>query len=193
MRIAPIIDIFNESPSGWIKFPSTHKNPEMFGMIKDELKTFSRPDWSVNSKTGDAFVYVEKGEPLVRVELKGNRVTEIQADRQGKVPFKHVDRIENLIKQNKLNAGKFKGDIYSAKKSKVRFDKLKTELTPLIESEDFDGILKKFKIRVKRVDGKRHLSRFGQPDRNFNWEDLGIASRRLLKDVFSIRKHKCFG
>jgi len=186
-----------ETETKWVKISSKKHDPENFEANVDKLKALSHKSWctkSYNAKPylskGDFHVYLVKGQPKVGIRLVGNKIREIQGEKNNSyIPMDYFDEILDYLDKNKLNLHRdARLQIKDAKKLKIEIDKIKKDLDAAIKDNDIPEILKYFGIEsIKDDDGFLIISEYKQPAENISFEDLGINENNLFKKIKQIQ------
>ena len=111
-----------ETMTGWVVIPSKINDPENFEKNVEKLKTLSHNNWCTKSfnaepylSEGDFHVYLENGQPKLGVRFVGDKVQEIQGEKNnGKIPQKYLDTFK-LQQDNLQNSADFRNDHISYK------------------------------------------------------------------------------
>ncbi len=182
--------------TGWVVIPSKIHDPENFDENVEKLKTLFRKNWckkpfetEPNLEENDFHVYLEDGQPKLRVEFADSSIAEIRGPKNnGKIPFKYVDELVKHIKENELTLRPDIIDkIKDAEQIKQEVNKIKSDLKDAIENEDAKTIYEYFGMSPKETDdGFLSLSIYKPISHDYSFEDVGINEDSLFKNVKSI-------
>jgi len=182
-----------ETETKWVKILSKKHDPENFDSNVDRLKVLSHKSWCTKSynarpylSEGDFHVYLVNGQPKIGIRLVGNKVQEIQGEKNDSyIPLNYFDEISDYLEKNDLKLSKdAKYQIKEAKETKIQVDKIKKDLEIPIEHNDIGEILNYFGIAsVKDDDNLFMISEFKQPAENITFENLGIKENDLFKKI----------
>ena len=200
-------EVFDKT--GWIKIPSKKHDAENFTDNVDKLKVLSHNAWCTKSgkaesylSAGDFHIYFDKGEPKLGIRFDGNKIIEIQGERNdGKIPLKYLKTFLDFVQDNKItkyNLSRTATDeLNSALSLEKQVKKVKKELKANnvsleIKNNDFESIFNYFGIKTKKdKDGMLVLSHFDEP-KEVTFEDLGINEDNLFKNVSKIEGNAKF-
>ena len=185
-----------ETATKWVVIPSKKNDPENFEANVEKLKALSYKTWCTKSfnakpylKDGDFHVYLEDGKPKLGVRFVGNKIQEIQGERNnGKIPLNYLDIMQNHISENNLSlTGNAQNEIQSAKRAKEEVEKVKKDLAEAIKNNDIKKIYGYFGIEIEEDEnGYLTISEYKQPSKIYTFEDLGIDENKLLEKVKTI-------
>lgn len=186
-----------ETETKWVKIPSKKHDPENFEANVDKLKALSHKSWCTKSynarpylSEGDFHVYLVKGQPKVGIRLVGDKVQEIQGEKNDSyIPLDYFAEISGYLEKNDLKLRKdAKYQIKEAKETKIQVDKIKKDLEIPIKNNDISSIFKYFGIKsVKDDDSLLIISEYKQPAENITFENLGINENDLFKKIKQIQ------
>ena len=190
----------SETMTGWVVIPSKENDPKNFEKNVEKLKTLSHNSWCTKSynaepylSEGDFHVYLENGQPKLGVRFNGQKVHEIQGEKNnGRIPIKYLETFKEHEKEYNMQLGyNAKNEVRNAEAVKVESQKVKQELGSAIELKNIDDAIKIFDyvgIKVEKKEDKLVISEYRQPDKSnrFNFEDLGIDENNLLQYVTKI-------
>lgn len=185
-----------ETETKWIKIPSKKHDPENFDSNVDRLKVLSHKSWCTKSYNarpylakGDFHVYLVNGQPKVGIRLVGNKVQEIQGEKNDSyIPLNYFDEISDYLEKNDLKISKdARYQIKDAKETKKQVNKIKKDLEIPIKNNNIGEILNYFGIEsIKDEDGFLTISEYKQPTENITFENLGIKENDLFKKIKQI-------
>lgn len=191
-----------ESETKWVVIPSKKHDLENFEANVEKLKTLSYKSWCTKSynaepylSEGDFHVYLENGEPKIGIRFVGNKIQEIQGERNdSQIPLKYFDLVNDYVGKNNFNySNDTKEELKRAKINKLKFEKIKQDLSDTIENNDVVKIYEYFGINVEKdKNSKLILSEYKQPSCDFTYNDLGIDEQKLFNDVIRIKGNACF-
>ena len=195
-----------ETMTGWIIIPSKINDPENFEKNVEKLKTLSHNSWctkSFNAKPylsqGDFHVYLENGQPKLGVRFVGDKVDEIQGEKNnGRIPIKYLETFKEHEKEYNMQLSyNAKSEVRNAEAVKVELEKVKQKLGSALELKTIDDAIKIFdyaEIEVEKKDNMLVISEYRQPNKNgeFEYEDLGIDENKLFKFVTKINGNADF-
>jgi len=202
-----------ETKTGWVVIPSKKNDPENFEKNVEKLKTFSHKSWctkNYNAKPylseGDFYVYLESGQPKLGVRFEGNKIVEVQGERNnGFVPWQYVDELKDYTSKNNIShnikskikeATKIKNEIQKLKKKfnteYTSADKLAIELGLKKDYTNPEVLLNELNfVPKKQKDGTYSILYYKQPD-DYTFEDIGINEQNLIDNVSEIRNNANF-
>ncbi|MFA7219345.1 MAG: hypothetical protein WC119_02455 [Synergistaceae bacterium] len=96
--------------NGWIRIPSKSNDPSNFDANVDKLIGYSVPNgWCTGSgmavpylSKGDFYLYIVDGKAEVAIRMIGDRLGEIQGERN-RAPFAYTEEIEEFLKAKGIN------------------------------------------------------------------------------------------
>lgn len=183
-----------ESETKWVVIPSYEHDPENFEYNVGKLKTLSYKSWCTKSfnakpylREGDSHIYLENGKPKLGVRFVNDEIKEIQGEKNdSNIPPKYLAIAEEHIFSNNLKLGSdAQSEINKARIVKKGIEKVQRELSDAIKNNDVEKILEYFRINIESKDENGYLtiSKYRQPDKNYNYEDLGIDETKLFEKV----------
>ena len=195
-----------ETMTGWIVIPSEKNDPENFEKNEEKLKTISHKSWCTKSlkaetylSEGDFHVYLENGQPKLGVRFVGDKVKEIQGERNnGKIPPKYFKTFEAYKKKNKFamcNSAEyqFKEAVEKQKQVEIVKNKLGEKLK-LKTIDDANAILNQFSIPTKITkDGIVITDDYRCYNSGLWFDDIGINENDLFKFIYKIEGDAIFG
>ena len=177
--------------TGWVVIPSKRHDSDNFEANVDKLKTLSHQNWCTKSfnaepylSKGDFHVYLENGNPKLGVRFVGDKIQEIQGERNnGIVPIAYFDKVKEYIKNNNLELS------YKAQREiewSEDFEKTKTDLKEAIETNDVKSILEHLGTDCEELpDGMLRITGYSQPY-GYTYSDIGINENRLFEKIKEI-------
>ena len=195
-----------ETMTGWVIIPSKINDPENFEKNVEKLKTLSHNNWCTKSfnaepylSEGDFHVYLENGQPKLGVRFVGDKVQEIQGEKNnGKIPPKYFDTFKEHQQEYNMQLSQHaKNEVQNAETVKVELEKVKQKLGSALELKTIDDAIKIFdyaEIEVEKKDNMLVISEYRQPNKNgeFEYEDLGIDENKLFQFVTKINGNANF-
>lgn len=180
----------------WVTIPSKTHDPENFEENVEKLKKLSHPNWCTSHlnaepylRDGDFHVYIENNKPKIGIRFYKDNIWEIQGElNNGKIPIEYYDITKYHIEQGNYNLSeKAANEMQDAKYIKQRADKIKSDLNDAIKKNDTVAIFNYFDIKTQKdANGNLIISHYKQPDKDFDFQFLGINENKLLKDVVKI-------
>ena len=181
----------------WVTIPQTQKGDpnydEHVAMVQSLAEGSS---WCLRAsnannyiQSGNIHYFIDKdGKAQVAMHEENGEITQIQKryKQDSSVPVPYVEVIEQYYKDNNLHG--LKSAIQAAKDAKPNFEKLKAEVTKLMEQEDYLAVFDalEFKVKVKD-DGTYVLNKYDpQITTQFTIADLGIDEDKLMANVSEI-------
>ena len=177
--------------TGWIVIPSRENDPNNFEANVEKLKALSHDSWCTKSfnaepylSQGDFHVYLENGKPKLGVRFVGEKIQEIQGEKNNsKIPLKYLDIVKSHIKNEKLTINA-KNEIESAENIQIKLDELQQKLAKPFNECTSEELFSAFNMLEKvDEDGMLILKEYKQPDEDFSWEDIGIKENKLFKYI----------
>ena len=185
-----------EYDTKWVIIPSKKHDPENFEANVEKLKALSYKTWCTKSNNaepylaeGDFHVYLENGKPKLGVRFVGDKIKEIQGERNNnRIPIDYLDVMQKHISENNLElTNNAEDEIKSAESTKIEIKKIKNDLKDAIENNDVKTIYKYFGIEVEEdKDGYLTIFEYEQPSEDYTFQDLGIDENKLLEKVKKI-------
>ena len=183
-----------ETMTGWVVIPSKENDPENFEKNVEKLKTLSHNNWCTKSfnaepylSQGDFHVYLENGEPKLGVRFVGDKVQEIQGEKNNNtIPIAYLDECKRHINEQNIKLEEFSAkQITTAEETKAQIEKMKKYLEVAIKENDVATILRYFNIRVKEdKDGFLTLDKYNYKyNDNICFEDLDIDENKLFEKI----------
>ena len=186
-----------ETDTKWVVIPSKKHDPENFRTNVEKLKALSYKTWCTKTfnaepylATGDFHVYLENGQPKLGVRFVGDKIQEIQGERNnGNIPVTYLEIVDSHIKGNSfplsVNAEK---ELISAYKIKKEIEKIQTDLREALEKNEEKTILEYFGIGVAEdKDGYLIITDYKQPADFYTFGDIGIDEKKLFRKIKSIK------
>ena len=181
----------------WVTIPQTPKGDpnydEHVAMVQSLAEGSS---WCLKAsnannyiQSGNIHYFIDKdGKAQVAMHEENGEITQIQKryKQDSSVPVPYVEVIEQYYKDNNLHG--LKSSIQAAKDAKPNFEKLKAEVTKLMEQEDYLAVFDalEFKVKVKD-DGTYVLNKYDpQITTQYTIADLGIDEDKLMANVSEI-------
>ena len=185
-----------ESGTKWVVIPSKEHDPENFEANVEKLKSLSHKVWCTKSfnaepylRDGDFRVFLENGEPKIGIRFVGNKIQEIQGEKNDSIiPLDYLETVEKQIKNENLflnyNA---KNEISRTKELKNTIDEIKENLSDAIKNKDAKTIFNYFGITTEVTPNKQLIiSEYHQPSSTISYESLGIDENFLIENVSKI-------
>jgi len=192
-----------ETMTGWVIIPSKKNDPENFEKNVEKLKTLSHNSWCTKSYNaepyltdGDFHVYLENGQPKLGVRFNGQKVHEIQGEKNnGRIPIKYLEIFKEHQSKLNIELGVMaKKEVQQAEKAKTKLDKIQNELNIDFDfktSDDVAKFLSHFNIQSQKTpDNKLIISDYDCIKSNF--DDLGIDENKLFEHVIQIEGNADF-
>ena len=155
--------------TGWIMIPSIHHDSAGYVnnmRILEQLSYRTRCTATPNIggkllEEGDFHIYFENKVPRAAIRLRNGYIQEIQGVRNNHhVPIDYIDIIEKRIEDKKLEPTSYvKLEILRAKASKLRADKIRTDLADAIKNNDVMTILNYFHRKCEKESWFSFLAR----------------------------------
>ncbi len=196
-------DETNNNITQWVVIPSKNQDRENFPENVNKLKQLSHKNWCTKSfnaepylSEGEFHVYLENGKPKIGIRFIGDKVEEIQGEKNnGQIPNKYLDITKEYIATKSLETNdKTKREIKKAEELRVEFNKIHQELDKAIESNDVAKILNHFGYNA--TEDENHnvtISHYNQPSPDYTFQDLGINENNLFKKITRIKGNANFG
>ena len=193
-----------ETETKWVVIPSKEHDSENFEKNVDKLKLLSHKTWctkSFNAKPhlskGDFHVYLENGQPKLGVRFEGDKVVEIQGEKNNsKIPLKYLDVFQEYIKDNKLELNnKAKKELKNAISSQEKVTQIKKDLGEAIHLEtidDVEKVLNKLDVETKKTKEGLELKEFEPYFMGVDFDDLDINQNKLFKFITRINEDADF-
>ena len=209
--------------TGWIVIPSKSHDAENFDSNVEKLQTLSHHNWCTHRSyaepylsLGDFHVYLEKGNPKLGVRFVGNKIQEIQGEKNNaRIPNKYLDVAKKHVKKYRLSS-RAKLEFNVANKVKRQAEKLreffkgkddyeifgylgylpnsKGSILELKEKNFFGKVLNFFGLKkeesIKLPERKSKnitLAFYKQPNKELIFEDFGIDENKLFQNVRKIQ------
>ena len=192
-----------ETMTGWVVIPSKINDSENFEKNVDKLKTLSHNSWCTKSfnaepylSKGDFHVYLENGEPKLGVRFVGDKVEEIQGEKNnGKLPIKYLETFKEHQHELNITLGAMaQSEVDQAENIKIKLDKIQKELNIDLEfktPEDVAKFLEYFNVQSQKTpDNKLVISSYDSLHTNF--DHLGIDENKLLAHIIQIEGNADF-
>ena len=182
----------------WIIIPSKEHDKANFKQNVEKLKALSHKSWCTKSNNaepylskGDFHIYLENGQPKLGVRFNGDKIAEIQGEKNdGQIPLKYFDIFNDYRKNKQLNdfEPKAKDEIQKANIKKRQATALRNKLKNEIENKDYVSIYDVFGITsVKNNNNTLTLAEYHQPKAgNLTLSDIGLSEGELFKKVENI-------
>ena len=194
-----------ETMTGWVVIPSKKHDSQNFKQNVEKLKTLSHKNWCTKSfnaepylSEGDFHVYLENGQPKLGVRFVGDKVEEVQGEKNnGRIPVKYFKTFEAYKKKNKFamcNSAKyqFKEAVEKHKQVEIVKNKLGEKLK-LKTIDDASAILNKFNIPTQITkDGIVVTDDYGCYNPGLWFDDIGINENELFKFICRIEGDAVF-
>lgn len=199
-------NITGETLTGWVVIPSKKNDSENFEKNVSKLKILSHKSWctkSFNAKPylekGDFHVYLENGQPKLGVRFVGEKVEEIQGEKNNqRIPLPYFCEFEKYMKENnlKLNEDAME-QLRDAEFSRDMAEIIKTSLGDAIKLKDVNDatkVLNYFGCKPEVTkDDKIILPEYNGLE-GIKFEDIGIDENNLFKYISEIKGNaKFFG
>ena len=194
-----------ETMTGWVVIPSKTNDPENFEKNVEKLKTLSHNSWCTKSfnaepylSEGDFHVYLENGQPKLGVRFVGDKVQEIQGEKNdGKIPQKYLDTFklhqDNLQIDMTENA---KNQVCRADEMREQISQAKKDLGSAIELKnihDVKKVLNLFNIKAEiNENNLLVLDRYKQKNTEMCFDDLDIDENKMFKFIEEIKGNAYF-
>ena len=185
-----------ETGTKWVVIPSKKHDPKNFDKNVERLKTLSHKSWCTKSynaapylSDGDFHVYLENGQPKLGMRFVGNKIQEIQGEKNNSViPQQYFDIVmkhindENLkLKSNAKSQIKYSEELYT------RIIQIKKDLATAIKENDVAKILKYWGMDVEEdKDRFLHLKEYRSylnQDTPIHFDDVGIDENKLFEKI----------
>lgn len=178
--------------TGWIKIPSKLNDIENFEQNCEKLRTLSHKNWctkrfkSKEYLTGsDFYIYFQKGKPKVCIKTDGNKISEIQGERNHfRLPLPHLREIDNFLTSHKFENSQY----YIERSQELTSDieKIKTRFSKDFQDNQYEGVLEYLGYKPKVLeDGMLELESFNQPE-EYTFQDIGLNENEMFKKVKGI-------
>ena len=187
-----------ETGTKWIVIPSKKHDPENFEKNVEKLKTLSHKSWCTKSynaqpylSEGDFHVYLENGQPKLGMRFVGNKIQEIQGEKNNSViPQQYFDvAMKHINDDLKLKSGA-KEEIKDSKELYIKIKQIQKDLSTAIKENDVAEILKYWGMKVEEdKDGFLHLIEYRShinEETPINFDDVGIDDPRV-KAYYPVR------
>ena len=209
--------------TGWIVIPSKSHDAENFDSNVEKLQTLSHHNWCTHRSyaepylsLGDFHVYLEKGNPKLGVRFVGNKIQEIQGEKNNaRIPNKYLDVAKKHVKKYRLSS-RAKLEFNVANNVKRQAEKLReffkgkddyeifgylgylpNSKGSILESKEknffgkvlnFFGLKKEESIKLPERKSKNiTLAFYKQPNKELIFEDFGIDENKLFQNVKKIQ------
>lgn len=212
----------DESLNGWIVIPSKEHDPDNFEANVNKLKMLSHDNWCTKSfnarpylSKGNFHVYMEQGKPKLGIRFVGDKIQEIQGEKNNsRIPVKYGDIVKEHIKNSystnniffmlfekitKKHANDYKlssnakKELKKLENTKAMLEKIKTKFPNGINNAPTKEVLEALGIKCKKdSDGLLTISHYGDNNLCYSYSDLGIDENRLFKDIKDIKGNADF-
>ncbi len=156
------IDYESRTSKGvWVAIPSYEHDKENFNSNVDKLKALSHPNWCTAStqaepylEKGDFHVYIVDGKPKVGIRMVGDKIAEIQGQRNNsQIPLLYSEEIKKYTQENNIEG--LEENIQKAVEKAEKYAPLKEELKQLKEKKDYLAIFNhpEFNCEAQMLDG----------------------------------------
>ena len=206
LRIAVLENLGRSATmTGWIVIPSISRDAKNFDKNVNTLRVISHDKWCtkfLDAKLylmeGDLHVYLEKGKPKLGVRFRGDKVGEIQGEKNnGEIPQQYLDTFKSHQKEYNIQLkDNAQQQLDNAEIVRSKLQKLKQELGTAIELKTINDAVKIFDyigIETQNKDYKLTISTYKQPDGPFSFYDLSIDENKLMSYVSEISEDVNFG
>jgi len=197
-------DIQNTIATGWVVIPSQKNDAQNFEQNVEKLKTLSHKTWCTKNadaknylSQGDFHIYLENNEPKIGIRFIGDKVEEIQSEKNNdKIPSKYLDIFEEY--QNEKNLTLNEDTEYLIEHAKLsqldyfHYSRLIGRANQLKTVEAAIKVLNSCGIQTEK-DGHNKLiiSKYCQPGYT-TFEELGVDENKLFKYITEISNHANF-
>ena len=188
-----------ETMTGWVVIPSKENDPENFEKNVEKLKTLSHNNWCTKSfnaepylSEGEFHVYLENGQPKLGVRFVGDKVQEIQGEKNnGKIPQKYFEAFKEHQKEYNMQLHKnAQNELDSAEVIKAELQKTQSILGSAIELKTIDDavkVLSYFGIESEKTEKGLTISEYKQPSADLTFDDYCINENKLFKHIEKIK------
>ena len=186
--------------NGWIEIPSKEHDEENFESNVEKLKTLSHNNWCTKTlnaepylEKGDFHVYLVNGEPKVGVRFTGDKIAEIQGEKNDcRIPSAYYDIIAEHIAEKQLQYNnEVEWYLNKAKENSEKFKQIQEIVqNSKIDSNDTEKIFEIMDIKYKKdKDGLYIISHYKTDftDGDFTIQDLGFKESKILDRVKEIK------